>query len=71
MSPLTARFPPAYFVLSILIQMGLPMPLRFSLKPDRILYTQVMDQVRAAVAAGSLTPGEALPPFATWPGSSA
>ncbi len=38
------------------------MPLRVSLKPDRTLYTQVMDQVRAAVAAGALKPGERLPP---------
>ncbi len=38
------------------------MPLRVSLKPDRTLYTQVMDQVRAALAAGSLKPGERLPP---------
>ncbi|MGH7379106.1 MAG: substrate-binding domain-containing protein [Candidatus Methylomirabilales bacterium] len=42
--------------------MDLPMPLRVSLKPDRTLYTQVMDQVRAALAAGSLKPGERLPP---------
>lgn len=42
--------------------MAIPMPLRVSLKPDRTLYTQVMDQVRAALAAGSLKPGERLPP---------
>jgi molybdate-binding protein/DNA-binding transcriptional regulator YhcF (GntR family) len=38
------------------------MPLHLRLKPDRALYTQVMDQVRAAVAAGGLRPGERLPP---------
>jgi molybdate-binding protein/DNA-binding transcriptional regulator YhcF (GntR family) len=38
------------------------MPLTLRLKPDRTLYTQVMDQVRAALAAGSLKPGERLPP---------
>jgi len=38
------------------------MPLTLRLRDDRTLYTQVMDQVRAAVAAGGLTPGERLPP---------
>ena len=42
--------------------MVLSMPLRLRLKPDRTLYTQVMDQVRAAVAAGGLKAGDRLPP---------
>ncbi|MBI4391597.1 MAG: GntR family transcriptional regulator, partial [candidate division NC10 bacterium] len=38
------------------------MPLALRLRDARTLYTQVMDQVRAALAAGSLTRGERLPP---------